>query len=71
MTGEADKPATPVTEFGERYDETVACPWCESTKTRVVSPFGGTVSEVSMQCEDCKSTFGWMKWQGRLPDSEE
>ncbi len=56
--------------FGELYDEQVTCPWCESGNTRVVSPFGGTVSEISMQCDDCKSTFGWMKWEGRLPDGD-
>jgi len=53
--------------FGDLYDQTVACPWCDSENTRVISPFGGTVSEISMQCNDCKSTFGWMKWQGKLP----
>ncbi len=56
--------------FGGLYDEQVACPWCDSTNTHVVSPFGGTVSEISMKCDDCKSTFGWMKWEGRLPDHE-
>ena len=56
--------------FGDLYDEQVACPWCESKNTRVVSPFGGTVSEISMQCEDCSSTFGWMKWEGKLPGDE-
>lgn len=53
--------------FGELYDKQVACPWCESKNTQVVSPFGGTVSEISMKCNDCHSTFGWMKWQGKLP----
>ena len=56
--------------FGGLYDKQVACPWCESKKTRVISPFGGTVSEISMQCEVCKSTFGWMKWEGKLPGDE-
>jgi hypothetical protein len=56
--------------FGELYDEQVACPWCESKKTRVISPFGGTVSEIAMQCEACHSTFGWMKWEGKLPGDE-
>ena len=72
MSGDKDnKPAGGQREvFGDEYDQQIACPWCESTDTRVVSPFGGTVSEISMQCEACKSTFGWMKWQGRLPDSD-
>jgi C4-type Zn-finger protein len=56
--------------FNERYDGEIECPWCKSRNTHVISPFGGTVSEVSMQCGDCKSTFGWMKWQGKLPDNE-
>ena len=56
--------------FGELYDEQVACPWCESKKTRVISPFGGTVSEIAMQCEACHSTFGWMKCEGKLPGDE-
>ncbi len=64
-TKQPDKGQTEV--FGDLYDQLIACPWCESTNTRVISPFGGTVSEISMQCEDCKSTFGWMKWQGKLP----
>ena len=69
MTGtKPKKPGSGQQEvFGDLYDQQVACPWCESANTRVVSPFGGTVSEISMQCEDCKSTFGWMKWQGKLP----
>ncbi|MFK8047028.1 MAG: hypothetical protein AB8B81_01215 [Halioglobus sp.] len=53
--------------FGEIYDEKVACPWCDSHNTCVVSPFGGTVSEISMKCNDCQSSFGWMKWEGKLP----
>ncbi|MEH6592560.1 MAG: hypothetical protein V7746_20000 [Halioglobus sp.] len=65
---EVKKPSKGAEEaFGDLYDEQVACPWCESKNTQVVSPFGGTVSEISMKCNDCQSTFGWMKWQGKLP----
>ena len=53
--------------FGEQYDATVSCPWCESNDTRVSNPFGGTVSEMSMKCNQCEATFGWMKWQDKLP----
>ncbi len=63
------KPATGQTEvFGELFNQQVACPWCGSTNTRVSSPFGGTVSEITMRCDDCETGFGWMKWQGRLPE---
>ena len=54
-------------QFSDEYDEHVACPWCESTETHVVCPFGGTVSEVLFKCRDCESTFGWMKWENRIP----
>ena len=53
--------------FGEKYDASVSFPWCESENTRVSNPFGGTVSEMSMQCNQCEATFGWMKWQNKLP----
>ena len=70
-----DKPKKPDSGqqevFGEAYDQKVACPWCESNNTHVVSPFGGTVSEISMKCDACNSTFGWMKWEGKLPGDEE
>ena len=70
----ADKPKKPDSGqqevFGEAYDQKVACPWCESNNTHVVSPFGGTVSEISMKCDACNSTFGWMKWEGKLPGDE-
>ena len=57
--------------FGAQYDETVRCPWCDSGDTRVTSPYGGTVSEMGMQCNACEATFGWMKWQGKLPGQRE
>ena len=55
--------------FAREFDGSVACPWCGSTETAVRSPFGGTVSEILMQCNSCKSGFGWMKWQGIKPSS--
>lgn len=65
---DGDKPGQGQQEaFGELFDQQVNCPWCESSNTKVVNPFGGTVSEIAMQCNDCQSTFGWMKWQGKLP----
>lgn len=43
----------------------IICPWCDSIKASVISPFGGSVSEVLMQCDDCKQSFGWMKWHSK------
>lgn len=53
----------------ERYDGTVRCPWCESEKTRLVSPYGPSVAEMMFRCIDCGQSFGWMKWEHRLPGS--
>lgn len=63
--GTANTPSNKL--FSDQYDQEVACPWCESVDTRVVSPFGGTVSEVLFRCEACESVFGWMKWESRIP----
>ncbi len=46
----------------------VTCPWCESDRHKVISPYGGTVSEMLFLCMDCRNVFGWMKWEGRIPD---
>ena len=43
----------------------IACPWCGSRNYSVASPFGGSVSEVLMQCDDCEASFGWMKWRAK------
>ena len=56
--------------FAERFDKRVACPWCESEDTRVTSPFGGTVSEILFRCDDCKQSFGFMKWDERFDEDE-
>ena len=50
------------------YDKEVSCPWCESQDTRLVSPYGPSVAEMMFKCLDCEQSFGWMKWQNRLPE---
>ena len=54
--------------YANEFDEKVTCPWCKSEKNQVVSPFGGTVSEILFRCDDCQGVFGWMKWDKRLPE---
>ena len=54
--------------FHERFDKRVACPWCESENTQVSSPFGGTVSEILFNCNDCHQSFGFMKWDERFQE---
>ena len=50
------------------YDEQVCCPWCESVNTRLVSAYGPSVAEMMFKCMDCEQSFGWLKWENRLPE---
>jgi hypothetical protein len=52
----------------ERYDRDVHCPWCESDDTRLVSIYGPSAAEMMFKCLSCLQSFGWMKWQQRLPE---
>ena len=52
----------------DEYDGRVRCPWCESTDTRLVSPYGPSVAEMMFECLGCGQGFGWLKWQRRLPE---
>ena len=56
--------------FNDKFDDIVACPWCESKETEVVSPFGGTVSEILFKCKSCGEGFGFMKWDERFQDND-
>lgn len=65
------KQAVAHSESGESihaYDGEVACPWCESKDTKLVSPYGPSVAEMMFKCLGCGQSFGWMKWEHRLPD---
>ena len=63
--GKERRPQGALEWFRKEYDGQVECPWCGSRETRVISPFGGTVSEMLMACGGCRNTFGWMKWERR------
>ena len=52
----------------DEYDGRVRCPWCESADTRLVSPYGPSVAEMMFECLGCGQSFGWLKWQHRLPE---
>ena len=64
------KPSAGNKVFNERFDDIVACPWCESTDTEVTSPFGGTVSEILFKCRSCGEGFGFMKWDERFQEED-
>lgn len=45
------------------HDVSTPCPWCGSARHALLSPFGGTLSEILFQCLDCDTPFGLMKWE--------
>ena len=40
----------------------VHCPHCDGARVAVASLFGGSVSEMLLECHDCRSFFHWMKF---------
>ncbi len=42
----------------------VKCPHCNGAGVSVASLFGGSVSEILLQCDACRSFFHWVKWRG-------
>ena len=49
------------------FDKPIVCPFCNSQNTVIVSLFGGNAGETLMQCQNCRSGFHWIKWEGKLP----
>jgi hypothetical protein len=45
----------------------VRCPDCASSDVEVASLFGGSTSEMLLQCGACRSCFNWVKWEHKLP----
>jgi C4-type Zn-finger protein len=43
--------------------ESVECPFCEGTDTRLVSPFGGQMSVAQYWCNRCRTGFDFIKWE--------
>jgi ring-1,2-phenylacetyl-CoA epoxidase subunit PaaD len=39
----------------------IACPRCESTRTRETSPFSGTACKALYRCQDCLEPFEYVK----------
>jgi hypothetical protein len=46
-----------------QHDSTpvVACPFCHSTATELLSPFGGQLSTAQYHCRACHSYFDYIK----------
>ncbi len=42
-------------------EQTVPCPLCNSTDTRLVSQFGSTACKALYQCNECKEPFDYFK----------
>jgi len=41
--------------------ESVECPFCEGTNTRIEAPFGSVLSVAQYYCFDCRCIFEWIK----------
>lgn len=55
-------PPPPVTEPGVTpVDAPVACPRCDSRRTRLISQFGGTACKASYVCKACSEPFELFK----------
>lgn len=42
--------------------ESVACPFCEGTDTKLLNPFGGQLSVAQYWCNRCRTGFEYLKW---------
>ncbi|HNP21575.1 MAG TPA: phenylacetate-CoA oxygenase subunit PaaJ [Panacibacter sp.] len=42
-------------------EETIQCPQCNSTDTKLISRFGSTACKALYQCQDCKEPFDYFK----------
>ena len=52
---------------GDADFEGVSCPECNGENLEVISLFGGAASEVMFRCQNCNTSFNWIKWRGKLP----
>lgn len=42
--------------------DTVSCPFCDGTDTKLFSPFGSQLSVSTYWCNRCHSAFEKLKW---------
>jgi ring-1,2-phenylacetyl-CoA epoxidase subunit PaaD len=42
-------------------DDTIECPQCNSSNTKLLSEFGSTACKALYQCQDCKEPFDYFK----------
>ena len=47
----------------------VDCPWCGSGDVERLSRFGTEISKEGYFCNDCRSPFERMKYDGERPDT--
>ena len=58
----AEPARRPDTEAGV-LPETVECPFCEQTDTRLINPFGGQLTVAQYWCNRCRTGFDYIKWE--------
>jgi hypothetical protein len=57
-----------VTVADAELPEHPKCPHCGSEDTRLMSPFGSVLANAQFYCEDCRTTFEFMKWEHELDE---
>lgn len=45
------------------------CPFCESISTEQESQFGSEISTVQYYCNDCRTVFEHIRYDGKRPDT--
>lgn len=46
---------------------TVVCPFCGGRSTRPLATFGSLLMTSQYYCDDCKTTFEWVRREGTAP----
>lgn len=56
-------PSSQSRDADELIPQSVPCPFCEGTDTKLVSPFGGQMSMAQYWCNRCRTGFEYIKWE--------
>lgn len=53
----------PEREPDDPLPERPPCPFCDSTETELISPFGGQLTVAGYWCRGCRTGFEYIKWE--------
>ncbi len=55
------RPDDPLPDEDFPLPESVECPFCRGSDTRVETPFGSVLSVAQYYCRRCRTVFEWIK----------